>query len=163
MQNNEDIEKITVYNIYQGDKKVGVFFNEELANEVNNFLNKKKKTKPKLEIPQDMLSAYNEMFPNIKGGSGKRLRCNLKELEKAFQYFFKSYPDTTWLTILQATALYLDEQEKDGYKWTRTAKYFCIKFKQAGQPESELIEFCERVIQGDNFEEKEQGFEPKVY
>ena len=124
---------------------------------------KLKEPKAKLVIPEEAIVTYNELFPNIKGGSGKRLRCNIKELEKVFQYFFKLYPDTTWQDIFKATELYLSEQEKDNYNWTRTAKYFCVKFKQAGQPESELIEFVERVTKGDNFETKEStGFEPKI-
>lgn len=124
---------------------------------------KLKEPKAKLNIPEEAIITYNELFPNIKGGSGKRLRCNVKELEKAFQYFFKLYPDTNWQDIFKATDLYLTEQEKDNFKWTRTAKYFCVKFKQLGQPESELIEFVERIKEGDNFEDKQStAFEPKI-
>jgi len=117
--------------------------------------------KQKIEIDQEQLKAFNESFPEGKSGSGKRMRCNLKELEKAFQYFFKLYPETTWPIILQATQLYLSEQEKDNFKWCRTAKYFCIKFKQPGQPESELIEYVERIQSGAQIDD-EKGFDITV-
>lgn len=123
---------------------------------------KLKTAKPKMEIPQEYLIQYNELFPNIKGGSGKRLRCNIKELEKAFQYFFKLYPDTNWMDILNATVLYLNEQEKDSYQWTRTSKYFVVKFKTPNMSESELAEFITRIKEGDSFEEDQKGFDIKV-
>lgn len=124
---------------------------------------KLKAPKQKIEIDQEQLKAFNESFPEGKSGSGKRMRCNLKELEKAFQYFFKLYPETTWPIILQATQLYLSEQEKDNFKWCRTAKYFCIKFKQPGQPESELIEYVERMQSGAQIDTDMKGFDVKVF
>lgn len=124
---------------------------------------KLKTVKPKIEIPEELLVNYNACFPDMKGGSGKRLRCNLKELEKVFQYFFKLYPGHDQDIILQATHLYIDEQSKEDFKYCRTAKYFCIKFKQPGMPESELIEYIERINSGETFEEQDKvRWEPRV-
>ncbi len=124
---------------------------------------KKTTTKPKIEIDEAKIIEYNEIFPNQKSGSGKRMRCNVKELTKAFQYFFKNY-DYTWLTILQATEIYVNDQTKDDFKYCRTAKYFCIKFKTPGFPESELAEFCQRVLDGVQDEPKNKDFfDLKVY
>lgn len=139
----------------------------EQCNLIWNFFEphlKLKASKPKIEIPQDKLITYNEMFPRLKGGSGKILQCNIKEVEKAFQWFIKNYPEYHWGIILEATRIYLAEQERGNYKWTRTSKYFCVKFKQPNQPESELAEFCARVVSGLDYEEPESyGFEPKIY
>lgn len=146
------------------DNDLLLFYKDLIITCIEEYGNQfKKKEKKKLEIPEEAIITYNELFPNIKGGSGKRLRCNVKELEKAFQYFFKEYKDISWENIFKATELYIEEQKKDNFKWTRTSKYFCIKFKQPGQPESELIEFVERATKGDNFEDKEStGFQPKI-
>lgn len=123
---------------------------------------KKKTPKPQIEIPENKIIIYNELFPNQKSGSGKRMRCNIKELTKAFQYFFKQYPDYTWETILQATQQYLAEQESTNYQWTMTAKYFCVKFKTPSMPSSELAEFCDSVLSGDTGVEIKQGFHPRI-
>ncbi len=127
-------------------------------------LKKKASTpKPKVEIPQEQLITYNEIFPKIKGGSGKSLRCNLIELEKSFQYFFRSY-DYDWQTILEAAKVYVQDMDRESYKYCRTSKYFCIKFKTAGMPESLLADYCVKVLAGDHFEEDtKSGFDVRVY
>jgi hypothetical protein len=127
---------------------------------------KKKESAPKREIPEDKLIDFNEMFPKLKAGSGKMMRCNLRELEKAFQYFFKEYGEAyDWDTILSAANVYINEQERDSFKYARTAKYFVIKFKQPGMPESMLAEYCVQILEGTYFNqqnEPSQGFEPKI-
>lgn len=125
---------------------------------------KLKSAKPKIELPEDKIIEFNEIFPKIKGGSGKSLRCNLKELTKAFEWFFKNY-EYDWNIILDAAKKYVIEQERENFKFCRTAKYFIVKWRTPSQPESLLAELTVQVLEGDYFEggSEDIKFETKIY
>lgn len=126
------------------------------------YLKLKKDPKPKIEIDEERIIEFNEIFPAIKGGSGKVLRSNLKELRKSFEWFFKNY-DYDWSIIYSAVVKYIEDQEKENFKYCRTSKYTVVKFKTPNMPESTLSDYCTQVLAPEYFEQQHpRGFEPKI-
>lgn len=126
------------------------------------FLKPKKKTVALIVIPPERVLEITEIFPDIKGGSGKRLRCNLSETASALLWFRKNQPHYDWETIMKATTLYVAEQEADNYKYTRRVKYFIRKMLQDRSWESDLAEYCARIKSGDLGDRIENHFKEKI-
>lgn len=100
------------------------------------------------DVPQEMVVRFNGLFPAIKGGSGKYLRCNEREVTSAFQWFRKNYPEYSWEAIMEAGRSYVDDQMQENYKYCRRVKYFIRKMQQDKSFESELAEYCARLSNG---------------
>lgn len=83
---------------------------------------------------------YRDLFPSGVV-SGKRLKSTTSELTNRFIWFFKTYPQFSWNTILQATTDYLDSKAGD-MKFCRNASYF-IKKSENGSIISDLASWCE--------------------
>jgi hypothetical protein len=119
------------------------------------------KTK-KLELDEDAVAKYNEIFPNIKFPSGKRARAgNIRNLFPAFEWFFKNY-SYSWDTIYKATGLYLDEWEPRGYKFARTAQYFIRKTEPDRSVISDLADYCANVESGEDLDGNDTHFTEKA-
>jgi len=88
------------------------------------------------------ITKYREMFPNIKLPSGKAARSAVGNLDKAFRWFFQNH-DYEWKIIFDATATYLNDQEKKSWKFCRTSQYFIRK-----QELSDLADICEMIKTG---------------
>lgn len=95
---------------------------------------------------------YNEIFPRMKLPSNKPARSPLKEIVAAFREFFKEY-DYTWEIIHQAAAYYIEEEEKKGFKYTRTSRYFIRKQDSDKSWISDLAGYCELVKNGEDHDE----------
>jgi len=95
---------------------------------------------------------YNEIFPRMKLPSNKPARSPIKEIVLAFREFFKEY-DYGWDIIHQAAAYYIEEEEKKGYKYTRTSRYFIRKQDSDKSWISDLAGYCELIKNGEDFEE----------
>ena len=95
---------------------------------------------------------YNVIFPRMKLPSNKPARSPLKEIITAFREFFKEY-DYTWDEIHAGAAYYIEEEEKKGYKYTRTSRYFIRKQDTDKSWISDLAGYCELVRSGEDFEE----------
>ena len=93
---------------------------------------------------------YNEIFPRMKLPSNKPARSPLKEIVAAFREFFKEY-DYGWEIIHQAAAYYIEEEEKKGFKYTRTSRYFIRKQDQDKTWISDLAAYCQLVKDGEDF------------
>jgi len=114
------------------------------------FATQKKKTSTDLmgsEFKMNM-TLYIDMFPNIKLPSGKAARSAMGNLEKNFRWFFENHK-YTWAEVLQATAKYANDQQKNNFKFMRTSQYF-IKKNQL----SDLADCCEMLRSGGNEEPK---------
>jgi len=92
---------------------------------------------------------YNEIFPKMKLPSNKPARSPLKEIIMAFREFFKDY-DYTWDVIHAAAAYYIEEEEKKGFKYTRTSRYFIRKQDQDKSWISDLAGYCELIKNGED-------------
>jgi hypothetical protein len=95
---------------------------------------------------------YNEIFPKMKLPSNKPARSPLKEIIVAFREFFKDY-DYTWDIIHAATEYYIEEEEKKGFKYTRTSRYFIRKQDSDKSWISDLAGYCELIKNGEDHNE----------
>lgn len=102
--------------------------------------------------PTDFLEnieVYNKLFPRIKLPSGKYARTNSKSLVKSFEWFFKNY-DYSWEIILKAAEKYVYDYELTNYKYMRTSQYFIQKQNSDKSYSSELADYCEMVLNGED-------------
>lgn len=149
------------------DENIYLFYKDLIITCIDEYhkqFKPKKEPKVKIEIDQDMVVQFNDMFPKGKAKkTNKYMRCNITEVSKSFERFFKDY-DFDWQTIFTATQAYLDAEEDTGNEWTLRSKYFVTKLKDSTLV-SELAEWCSRTLEGGYFEgnESKGGFEPKVY
>lgn len=112
-------------------------------------INKKKTNKQLLgDSFKNNIVSYREMFPNQKLPSGKAARSAVGNLEKAFRWFFENF-DYSWEVILQATAVYINEHQKNNYLYMRTSQYFIRKDNL-----SDLADICDNILSGGYQEEK---------
>ena len=100
---------------------------------------------------KERIDEYLLLFPKGKLPNGKYARGNKKGIEENFKWFFQEY-DFDWNTILSATSKYIQEYQKDNYKYMRTALYFIKKLRE-GIIESDLATYCQAYLDGD-IEEK---------
>lgn len=108
---------------------------------------------------EENIKIYNELFPNGKLPTGKYARTNLNNLKNAFKWFFDNF-DYDWDTIILATERYIYEYEIQGYKYMRTSQYFIRKQDQDKTYSSDLANYCEIILSGD--EEEDTRFSVKV-
>ena len=95
------------------------------------------------------IEEYLEIFPKFKLPSGKYARTDKKNLENNFRWFFETH-SYDWDTVLNATKMYVDEYERQGYKYMRTSQYFIRKQNAIEKTfESELANYCEVYMNGD--------------
>ena len=92
---------------------------------------------------------YNEIFPRMKLPSNKPARSPIKEIVLAFREFFKEY-DYGWEIIHAAAAYYIEEEEKKGFKYTRTSRYFIRKQDSDKSWISDLAGYCELIKNGED-------------
>jgi hypothetical protein len=94
---------------------------------------------------------YNSIFPNKRLDHGKPARSSIKNVEKAFKWFFENF-DYDWDTVHKATSMYVHDREINNWKFTKTSQYFIRK-----NYSSDLADFCEIVLSGG---EEDQGLKP---
>ena len=83
---------------------------------------------------------YRDLFP-AGVVEGKRLKSTSSELTARFIWFFKSFPQFSWNTVLGATADYIESKAQE-MKFCRNASYF-IKKSENGGTISDLASWCE--------------------
>jgi len=127
------------------------------------FKNSKKKSSANI-MGEDFIKRideYLEIFPKFKLPSGKYARSDKKNLENNFRWFFENH-SYDWDTVINATKLYVDEYERQGYKYMRTSQYFIRKLNPAEKTfESELANYCE-VYQNGGGNYTESHFSERV-
>lgn len=122
-----------------------------LIDSLDAYFRKSKKKSNEDIIGVDYMSkirAYVELFPTGKLPSGKPARSNPKNLETSFRWFFETF-DYDWETVYAATKMYLDEFERNNFKYMRTSQYFVRKQNQDKSFDSELANYCEQYLSGD--------------
>lgn len=96
---------------------------------------------------------YNEIFPRMKLPSNKPARSPIKEVVGAFREFFKEH-SYSWEVIHQAAKYYIEEEEKKGFRFTRTSRYFIRKQDQDKSWISDLAGYCELIVAGEDADSK---------
>jgi hypothetical protein len=86
------------------------------------------------------VAEYRDLFPKgIKSGNGTPVKGNKKDVFEKMQWFFKTYPEYSKLTILNATKSYIESFKKKGsYTYITQADYLILKEKS-----SKLASLCE--------------------
>jgi hypothetical protein len=108
------------------------------------------------------IEEYLDIFPKFKLPSGKYARSDKKNLENNFRWFFETH-SYNWDTVLNATRMYVDEYERQGYKYMRTSQYFIRKLNPAEKTfESELANYCEVYMNGSDDYGYDSYFKEKV-
>jgi hypothetical protein len=108
------------------------------------------------------IEEYLEIFPKFKLPSGKYARSDKKNLENNFRWFFENH-SYDWDTVISATKMYIDEFERQGYKYMRTSQYFIRKLNPAEKTfESELANYCEVYLNGSDDYGYDSHFKEKV-
>ncbi len=96
---------------------------------------------------ENEVAKYRDLFPNIKLPSKSYARQSVKDLMKAFEWFFENY-DYSWETIHKATSIYVDEYEAEDWMYFTKSQFFIRK-----NGRSLLSEHCDAL---------EQGIEPEA-
>jgi hypothetical protein len=117
---------------------------ELLLNELGNLFKGDKKAET---VSTDHIDMYLSMWPSMKLPSGKYARCDRKNLETNFKWFFANYK-YTWEIILQATAMYINEYQLKRYMYMRTSQYFIKKQEADKSITSELANYCALIVDG---------------
>jgi hypothetical protein len=137
----------------------------ELLKELDVYFKSSKKKTSKQVMGDDFLTKideYLEIFPKFKLPSGKYARSDKKNLENNFRWFFETN-SYDWDTVINATKMYVDEFERQGYKYMRTSQYFIRKLNPAEKTfESELANYCEVYMNGDTDYNDDGYFKEKV-
>lgn len=95
------------------------------------------------------IDTYREMFPKGNLPSGQPARVNVKELQKRFAWFFNNY-EYTWETILAATKMYVDKYKLADYAYMKTSGYFIYKQEKNEAATSQLANFCDMILEGED-------------
>ena len=115
----------------------------------NYFIKAKKKTDIQLMGKNhiDSINKYREVFPAKKLPSGKPARNNVKALGEAFRWFFETY-DYTWLDVMKATKMYVNEYRDAEYMYMQTSQYFICKQDKHRVKHSTLADYCDMILEG---------------
>lgn len=97
----------------------------------------------------DNCDKFLNIFPKGKLPSGKPARVNKKNIEESFKWFFKNYT-YDWDTILRATFYYIETYEKANYMYMKNSQYFIRKQNTDKSWDSELANYCEIIINGED-------------
>jgi len=114
-----------------------------------------------VDIGDDNLKRYNEIFPRMTLPSGKLARSDKNNLRANFRWFFERH-EYSWETIFKATEAYVDEYEAKGYLYMRTAQYFIRKQEPDKTVISELANYCSMIESGGLEAQHRSGFSDKV-
>ena len=136
-----------------------------LIQDIDSYFKLSKKKTSTQVMGDDFLTKideYLEIFPKFKLPSGKYARSDKKNLENNFRWFFETN-SYDWDTVINATKMYVDEFERQGYKYMRTSQYFIRKLNPAEKTfESELANYCEVYMNGDTDYNDDGYFKEKV-
>ena len=109
---------------------------------------------------EDYILKYSHTFPAIKLPSGKPGRSNKKAVTECFKWFFENY-NYEWDVILKATNMYVDHFQSKRYLYMQTSQYFIRKQNQDKTWRSDLADWCEMVINGEDIDNQD-FFKEKV-
>lgn len=136
-----------------------------LIQELDKYFKTSKKKTSSVIMGDDFaakIEEYLDIFPKFKLPSGKYARSDKKNLENNFRWFFETH-SYDWDTVINATKMYVDEYEMQGYKYMRTSQYFIRKLNPAEKTfESELANYCEVYLNGSDDFGYDSHFKEKV-
>lgn len=109
-------------------------------------------TNQTIDTAEDNIMKFIMIFPKGKLPSGKPARVTRKNIEDSFKWFHKTYT-YDWDTILRATLYYVDTYEKTNYMYMKNSQYFIRKQNADKSWDSELANYCEIIINGEDIDD----------
>lgn len=71
---------------------------------------------------------YRDLFPKgVKSGNGTPIRGDKQGCTKKMEWFLKTYPEYSFITILEATKKYVEDMRRKNYAFMVQADYFIQK------------------------------------
>lgn len=111
---------------------------------------RKTKASPSNEVLGDdyleQIKIFREKFP-------KQRKATVPEITEKFMKFFLLYPSTTWSVVQKAVDIYLAEPREE--KFIMKASNF-VMVQRGGTNTYTLLEYCERVEEGDQPDEQNE-------
>lgn len=124
---------------------------EVVFKEFNTILIKTKKTITKEVLGEDFMknvTEYREMWPSKRLPHGELGRQSTEELKTKFVWFFKTYPQYDWDTVLDAAFYYAAICKRRNYQYMTTSSYFIKKTNPTTkETTSKLADHCEEIVQ----------------
>lgn len=149
-QNDEKLVIKDLFKLWQKDyisKEIEDVYTFDFDNiKVHIFENKKEKNY-KGDI-DSFVEAFYELFPKGVQSGGYPVRSGKKGVKDRLQKFIKSNKQYDYETIIKATQMYINECERNGYQFMKTAQYFIIK-----DGSSTLESYCEKVASGEDIQD----------
>jgi hypothetical protein len=142
------------------DKNLNITSKGELFLQDCESLVKSKKIKKEVDVTDDFVHKYLELWPSKKLPSGNYARADKSNIIKNLKWFFTNY-SYSMETVLHATALYVDTYALKNYKFMRTSQYFIRKSDSDKTISSDLANYCSIIESGD-IPDTENPFEDKV-
>lgn len=97
---------------------------------------------------KEKIQDFRQYWPKKRVPQGYYVTSTPENLEGAFRWFFKNY-DYSWDIIMQATCRYLSEKESDNWNYTMKSQFFIRKQQLDKTWNSELANYCELIISGE--------------
>jgi hypothetical protein len=96
------------------------------------------------------IKAFVQLFPTGNQGS-QPIRTTPKILFDRFKWFFATFPEFNWETVLEATRAYISYQEtsREGLRYVSTAKNFIKKEDKNRNVNSSLADWCTKLESGE--------------
>jgi len=116
--------------------------------------------KPAVDVTDELITKYLNIFPKGKLPSGKQARADKRNIKVNLEWFFKTYK-YDWTTVIKATELYVDEYERKNFLYMKTSQYFISKMNPDRSRDSELANYCSQIITGD-YQDDTNHFSEKV-
>jgi hypothetical protein len=129
-------------------EREGLTLDGHLTDKGIKYMNELVSDKKQVIIEPSFIRKYLDLFPSVKLPSGKLARCSEKNLIPAFRWFFDNN-DYTEDVILAATDKYVEEYRMKSYKYMQTSQYFIRKQQSDKSWSSELANYCEFIMNGD--------------
>lgn len=101
---------------------------------------------------KEQIQEFRQHWPKKRIPQGYYVTSTPENLEGAFRWFFKNY-DYSWEIVMDATLRYLDEKQRDNWNYTMKSQFFIRKQQQDKSWHSELANYCELIISGEEPDE----------
>jgi hypothetical protein len=101
---------------------------------------------------KEKILEFKQHWPKKRIPQGYYVTSTPENLEGAFKWFFTNY-NYSWDIIIEATLRYLDEKERDNWNYTMKSQFFVRKQQQDKSWNSELANYCELIISGEEPED----------
>lgn len=92
------------------------------------------------------IKEFLSFFPLKRLSTGKVARSTVQDMIPKFIWFFKTFPEYDWDTVLDAAQYYCILKEREHWQYMMNSAYFVQKGDSGGKnPTSELATYCQLI------------------